>query len=112
MHPRSMDYSLVDHGENCLVRAISGTLHFDAIETHIDGEDEEEDEYDPYTESLAEQEKEVEEDEELIDDILAKYDHLPPAQKERLKKLAARERDEDEEDKYLVSHVDYAREHR
>ena len=31
---------------------------------------------------------------------------------ERLKKLAARERDADEEDKYLVSHVDYAREHR
>ena len=41
---------------------------------------------------------------------MAKYSHLPPAQKERLKKLVERERDENAEDKYLESYVNYSHE--
>ena len=93
MHPRSVDYTLIDHSGLCLVKAIRGTLYFDKPVVLGEGEEEYELVQNPYQESFAEQQLEIEEDEELVDDILAKYNHLPPAQKERLKKLVERERD-------------------
>ena len=95
MHPRTIDYKLIDHTDKCLVKAITGNLHFDAPpkfgkredQEGVEDEEEVEDEDETFPESLAEQGIKLEEDIELVDEILQKYDHLPADQKERLKKL-------------------------
>merc|ERR1712013_438365 len=65
---------------------------------------------DPYTESLAEEEKEMEDDAEFVDELMAKYAHLPPEQRARIQKLSERETpDVDAADKYATGYVDYNR---
>ena len=59
---------------------IEGSFHLEIPHDNLVGEkaDEAAFEGDPYIESLAEQEKEMEEDEELVDELMAKYAHLAP----------------------------------
>ena len=59
MHSEGIGYTLIDRRETCLVRLITGTLHFaqpNASNGLVDSENDEtvQINYDPYTESLAE----------------------------------------------------------
>ena len=102
-----MKYSFEDPTDACFPFEIEGSVQVDMMElfgkkTHAVTEDETSED-----QKLAELEKELEEEAELVDELTVKYAHLSSEQRERIQKLAYADEDGENYDPFQTNYVDH-----
>lgn len=102
-----MKYSFEDPTDACFPFEIEGSVQVDMMElfgkkSHAVTEDETSED-----QKLAELEKELEEEAELVDELTVKYAHLSPEQRERIQKLTYADEEGEDYDPFQTNYVDY-----
>jgi len=102
-----MKYSFEDPTDACFPYEIEGSVEVDMVELFGKKSHSAVDESTSEYQRLAENEKELEDEAELVDELTIKYANLAPEQRERIQKLTYADEDGEDYDPFQTNYVDH-----